>query len=555
MVNVYIYTRVSTSMQVEGYSLEAQKSKVKQYAILHDYEIVGEYVDAGISGKSIEGRIEFNQMIEDIKSGKDDVSFILVYKLSRFGRNAADILNTLQLIEDYGVNLICVEDNIDSSKGVGKLMISILSAVAEIERENISIQTMEGRMQKAREGKWNGGMAPYGYKLVNGKLEINESEAKQVRLIFDKYVNTNLGANGVSDYLYNHGIYKEKRGTGTLSYFTADTIKGIISNPIYKGYISYGRRKKEKIKGTRNKYHQVKKNDYQINKGIHEAIISEGIWDKAQKKKNELKNKYERINKNNKGVHLLTGLLKCPICGANMYSVRSRKLKKDGTINKDFNYYSCKHRKEISKGKKCNYKSQVNEEELNKAVEELIIKMIKDDSLSNLIKEKINIEVDTNQIDLEIERYKKELRINNKKKNNLITELESLNVDDKHYSRMKADYTLRLNKIYDNIEKLEINIQEAKDKKINIEKSKISANNIYDLLTNFEKLYEKLDGYERKELLNTLVSEINIFEEKKDNGQWLKSIKFKLPLIEDIEFGLDNIEQDETVALMSRVKV
>lgn len=120
---------------------------------------------------------------------------------------------------------------------------------------------------------------------------------------------------------------------------------------------------------------------------------------------------------------------------------------------------------------------------------------------------------------------------------------------------MKADYTLRLNKIYDNIEKLEINIQEAKDKKINIEKSKISANNIYDLLTNFEKLYEKLDGYERKELLNTLVSEINIFEEKKDNGQWLKSIKFKLPLIEDIEFGLDNIEQDETVALMSRVKV
>ena len=66
-------------------------------------------------------------------------------------------------MQDFGVNLICVEDGIDSSKDSGKLMISVLSAVAEIERENILVQTMEGRKQKAREGKWNGGFAPYGY--------------------------------------------------------------------------------------------------------------------------------------------------------------------------------------------------------------------------------------------------------------------------------------------------------------------------------------------------------------------------------------------------------
>ena len=69
--------------------------------------------------------------------------------------------------QDFGVNLICVEDSIDSSKEAGKLMISVLSAVAEIERENIRVQTMEGRMQKAREGKWNGGFPPYGYSLVD----------------------------------------------------------------------------------------------------------------------------------------------------------------------------------------------------------------------------------------------------------------------------------------------------------------------------------------------------------------------------------------------------
>ena len=79
-----------------------------------------------------------------------------MFKLSRFGRNAADVLNSLQLMQDFGVNLICVEDGIDSSKDSGKLMISVLSAVAEIERENIRTQMMAGREQKAREGKWNG---------------------------------------------------------------------------------------------------------------------------------------------------------------------------------------------------------------------------------------------------------------------------------------------------------------------------------------------------------------------------------------------------------------
>ena len=144
---VYIYTRVSTAMQIDGYSPDAQKARMKAYADFNDYQIVGEYEDAGKSGKSIEGRASFCRMMEDIKSGKDGVAYVLVFKLSRFGRNAADVLSTLQVMQDFGVNLICVEDGIDSSKDAGKLMISVLSAVAEIERENIRVQTMEGRIQ------------------------------------------------------------------------------------------------------------------------------------------------------------------------------------------------------------------------------------------------------------------------------------------------------------------------------------------------------------------------------------------------------------------------
>lgn len=107
-------------MQIDGYSLDAQKSRMKAFTDFNDYEIAGEYEDAGKSGKSIEGRLEFNRMMEDIKSGKDGVSYVLVFKLSRFGRNAADVLSTLQIMQDLGVNLICVEDGIDSSKDAGK---------------------------------------------------------------------------------------------------------------------------------------------------------------------------------------------------------------------------------------------------------------------------------------------------------------------------------------------------------------------------------------------------------------------------------------------------
>lgn len=227
-VKVYTYKRVSTTMQIDGYSLDAQKSRIKAFADYNDYEIVREYEDAGKSGKSIEGRIQFNQMMDDIKSGKDGVSFVLVFKLSRFGRNAADVLSTLQVMQDFGVNLICVEDGIDSSKDAGKLMISVLSAVAEIERENIRVQTMEGRIQKAREGKWNGGFAPYGYQLVDGELQINEEEAAAIRVIFEQYVNTDIGSNGIAKYLENHGIRKIQRQNGKNPLFDAHLIRMIL---------------------------------------------------------------------------------------------------------------------------------------------------------------------------------------------------------------------------------------------------------------------------------------------------------------------------------------
>ena len=106
----YIYIRVSTAMQVDGYSLEAQKERLMKFAEFQEMEVVREYCDAGKSGKSITGRPEFQRMLQDVSEERDEVAFILVFKLSRFGRNAADVLNSLQFIQDYGVILSILVD-------------------------------------------------------------------------------------------------------------------------------------------------------------------------------------------------------------------------------------------------------------------------------------------------------------------------------------------------------------------------------------------------------------------------------------------------------------
>ena len=550
---VYIYTRVSTAMQIDGYSLDAQKSRMKAFAEFNDYELVGEYEDAGKSGKSIEGRLEFNRMMEDIKSGQDGVSYVLVFKLSRFGRNAADVLSTLQVMQDFGVNLICVEDGIDSSKDAGKLMISVLSAVAEIERENIRVQTMEGRIQKAREGKWNGGFAPYGYSLEKGQLLINEEEAKAIRVIFDQYVHTDMGANGLAKYLENHGIHKIQRQNGKNPLFDASLIRRILKNPVYCGKIAYGRRRTEKVHGTRNDYKLVEQDDYLLVDGLHEGIVTEELWHEAQVKLLAQAKKYEKVNhgKDNK-IHLLSGIVKCPICGAGMYGNKSIKHKSDGTKYKDFFYYGCKHRT-MTRGHKCDYKKQVNEELLNGAVAEVITKLVSNPKFAAMMQEKINMKVDTTAIEQEIAAHEKLLRQSYSTKSRLMEEIDSLDPDDKHYIKRKADLDDRLYKMYDKIEDAENLLIAARAKKMSIEAEKLTGDNIYKVLIYFDKLYSVMNEQEKRQIMESLISEIQIYPERQPNGQWLKSIKFKLPIIEeDMNISLDNDSQAETVCLLSK---
>lgn len=151
------------------------------------------------------------------------------------------------------------------------------------------------RIQKAHEGKWNGEFAPYGYQLIDGKLQINEEEAEAIRVIFGQYVNTDIGANCVAKYLENHGIRKIQRQNGQNPLFDAHLVRLILKNPVYCGKIAYGRRKTEKVHGTRNEYHLVEQDNYILVDGQHDAIIEENVWQAAQVKLISRAKKYEHV--------------------------------------------------------------------------------------------------------------------------------------------------------------------------------------------------------------------------------------------------------------------
>jgi site-specific DNA recombinase len=523
-----LYPRVSTEMQVDGFSLDGQKNSLKRFADREEMEIVDIYEDAGKSGKSIEGRPAFKQMLCDIENGLD-IDYILVYKLSRFGRNAADILNSLEHVQSFGVNLICIEEGIDSSQTSGKLLISVLSAVAEIERENIIEQTMNGRKEKARQGGWNGGFAPYGYYLKDKQLYIQEDEAEAVRIIFDKYVNGNMGFYKIANYLNLQGIQKIKRANGTLAQWSTHFVRMIIDNPVYSGKIAFGRRTREKVKGTKNEYRQVHQDEYIISDGQHDAIISEKLWNQAHEKREVTGIKSpSKIGRDR--AHLLSGILKCPKCGGPMYTNKHAWTNKDGTYKETY-YYVCSKAR-TARGKSCDYKAMLKKTDIEPLVIEAIRELIKNQDFATEIKSRIGKEIDTSTLNRELSNYESKLREVELNKTRLENEIDSLPEDTRFRERKLHDMTLRLDGLYDIIVELEEKIEDVKLRRKAVEQDAITLENIYTLLANFDKVYDKISDEEKKSLISSLIKEIEIFP--CDEAELpLKSILFNFPVYKD----------------------
>ena len=521
----YLYTRVSTSMQVDGYSLDAQRDKLRKYAEYEDMVVAGEYSDEGFSGKNIQGRHEFQRMLQDIQDCKDGVEYVLVFKLSRFGRNAADVLNSLQLMQDFGVNLICVEDGIDSSKDSGKLMISVLSAVAEIERENIRTQTMAGREQKAREGKWNGGFAPYGYRLEKGELLIAEDEVDVIRTIFDRYIHTNDGVSGVAKYLNRQGFVKKLRQNGTIPGFSASFVKSIIDNPVYMGKIAYGRRRTEKKIGTRNEMHVVEQSEFPVYEGKHEAIISEEDWNLAQEKRKINAYRREKVN-DPTHAHILSGILKCPCCGKSLYGNIAKAHSKD---KKTRYYYYCKNTVTPT-GHECTFRLNIEQMEMNRMVASIISAMVSDPRFADAIKAKIGSAVDTNDLEKQLEALQAQLRQTLGTKARLERQMDGLDVNDPYYDRKISDLQRRYDEQYGAIDEIEVQIDDVQSQIRSIRQEKISGDNIYRLLLAFDQVYEAASEVERKEFMRAFIERIELFPEKQPDGNWIRKIIFNFPV-------------------------
>ena len=552
----YIYIRVSTTMQVDGYSLEAQKERLMKFAEFQEMEVVREYCDAGKSGKSITGRPEFQRMLQDVSEERDGVAFILVFKLSRFGRNAADVLNSLQFIQDYGVNLICVEDGIDSSKDSGKLTITVLSAVAEIERENILVQTMEGRKQKAREGKWNGGQAPFGYDLdsKNSTLVVNEEEAEIVRIIYDKFVHTDMGADAICNYLNQRGYTKKKVRGHELNYFARGLIMKILDNPVYTGKIAYGKNVTEKVKGTRDEYRRVKTDDYLLADRLHEAIVDEETWEAAREKRKRTGVRFVKTH-SLEYEHILTGLIRCPLCGGGMSgTVQRRQNKKTGEY-KDTFYYRCHHRKKVD-GKICDYKPMLNQKVFNAEVEEFIRYMVAGDEFRKFVQEKLEEKVDVSALETEREQLQKQLQQVVGAKNKLLVMLDTLDAGDKHYARKFQDMQDRLDNLYDRISGFENEIADVEEKIKAAYGRQISEKQLYQILQKFDILYAEISDIEKKEFMQLFIDAIELYSEKMDDGRIIRQIDLAFPVyyegFEGEAIRLLNENTVETVVLLQR---
>lgn len=529
-----LYPRVSTEMQVDGFSLDGQKSNLRRFADREEMEIVNIYEDAGKSGKSIEGRPAFKQMLLDIENGLE-IDYVLVYKLSRFGRNAADILNSLEHIQSFGVNLICIEEGIDSSQTSGKLLISVLSAVAEIERENIIEQTMNGRKEKARQGGWNGGFAPYGYFLKDKQLFIQGNEADAVRIIFDKFANTNMGFTKIAKYLNLQGIEKISRANGSLTQWSTHFVRMIIDNPVYCGKIAFGRRAREKVKGSKNEYKQTPQENYILAEGQHEAIISEELWNLAHEKR-ELTGVKSPSKIGRDRAHLLSGILKCPKCGGPMYTNKHAWTNKDGTYREIYYYVCSKARAE--RGKSCDYTATLKKTDIEPLVIEAIRELIQNQDFAGEIKSRIGKEIDTSTLNRELKNYESKLREIDLNKTRLENEIDSLPEDTRFRERKIHDMTHRLDGLYDIIVELEEKIEDVLLRQKAVEQDAITLENIYTLLANFDIVFDKITDDEKKSLISSLIKEIEIFP-REEAELPLKSILFNFPVYKDGEDACD----------------
>lgn len=564
MDNAYIYTRVSTLIQVDGFSLDAQEEEIREFAQRREINIVGKYSDEGKSGKNAEHRPAFNQMMDDIRSKKDNIRYVLVFKLSRFARNTSDTAKYLQELASYGIGLLGVKDGIDTSTATGKMIANIMGAVAEVELENIHEQTLAGRQQKARSGLWNGAQAPFGYAIDNKSLVVCPEEAEIVKEIFRLYTEEGQTICYITKKLNDEGMKREQRGNTRFSVFTERTIRSILKNPVYEGKIAYGRRHTVKVEGTNNETKVVKQKDESkiiLVDGVHEAIVSTEMFAKAETRLSE-NVRHRKTRSDSTTVYPLTGLIKCPDCGKNIFGYtappRPRKNGKEGFYPRYISYrcISGRDRNGISCSLANKYYSGTK---LEKEVRDVVASMVTIPEFVELVSQKVDCATDLkilkkkrDAIIAEQSRYSGNLISTEKR----LTELDS---SDKHYERRVDSLNRILDDLYEKIDDAQSRLDEINKEISMAEKATMTKQSIFEMLEGFSKYYDIMTPEDKKSLLQAMISYIELYKEKRADGHFVKAIHFTFPVTYDGESGAlfvrTNEQQVETVCLLSKLNV
>lgn len=277
-LKVCFYARVSTDKDEQLHSLAAQVSFFNEYIQkIPNWEFVGSYIDEGISGTRVFKREEFLRMIKDAKRHKFDL--ILTKEISRFSRNTLDSIKYTQELLANGVGVYFLNDNINTILPDSELRLTIMASVAQDEVRKLSERVGFGMRRSIENGIVLGCSNIYGYIKDNGKLVIDEEQAKMIKIIFDKYANTNMGLFKISKYLFELG-YKSKTG----KIFDTTIITRIIENPKYKGYYC-GHKSKIIDYRTKNKK-RLSSDEWIMYKDFENVppIVSEELWERANDK-------------------------------------------------------------------------------------------------------------------------------------------------------------------------------------------------------------------------------------------------------------------------------
>jgi len=475
-----LYIRVSTDMQKEkGESLDVQLKRLKAYVdSKEDWSIAEIYKDAGVSAKNI-NRPEFNKMIEDIDQDRIDV--ILCTKLDRLFRNTRDFLNTSDNFEKKNIKFVCLEGNIDTSSPTGRVFSTIRAAFAQFERETTADRVRDVMRSRAEDGKWNGGISPYGYYSENKELKINTEEATVIREIYALY----LEYRSIRHIVHHFNVGGIKTRKGDL--WSPTSIRRILTNPFYYGIMTYSKR-------SHTYSGELRRNKKPIfSNGKHPQIISKELFDDVQETIKQQRRSMPKAN----AKYLLTGIVHCRVCGSKMHGMAHRRLKK---VHR---YYRCSGY--VQKGiAKCKGNAIRVDNLEGSIIGELKNFSLNPNRLEDALKDLTELNSDNSDAVRERLNSMKNRLIKIQTKKQKIFELyEEGNIN-------KADFLSRKTLAEEEEILVDREMDALKEKVSGTDFSSYDLEYTLGLCKNIKEVYDDLDLPDRKELIRSLLSEINV---------------------------------------------